>query len=570
LLRHPEATAQDILRLPTAKPEPNPRQNEPVPAKGEPRKTQATELIELTEPLDLFHSDDDVYVAIEQSAHRETWPLRSPAFRSWLARQYYLKNGRAPGSQAVEDALRTLSAKAQFEGTERGVHIRVAEHDGRIYVDLGDEDWRAVEIDERSWRVVDRPPVHFVRRPGMRPLPTPKKGGSLDALWDLLNVDDPVARSLILGWLVQCLRPRGAYPTLVLQGEQGTAKSTCARILRTLVDPSRMPIRSPPRNEEDLAIAARNTWVLALDNLSGVPMWLSDALCRLGTGGGIGTRQRYTDVNEVLINVQRPIVLNGIDDIATRQDLLDRALVVILEPITEDRRRSEEDLWVEFEQTAPGILGCLLDAVSKAIQRLPEVQLTRLPRMADFARWVTAAEPALGMADGAFLRSWQNYRDEALVAALADSPVAMAVKELVRHQGRWRGTATELLTALERSGGDNMFRDRYLPRTPNRLSNHLRRLAPALRQNGVRIEFSRGRHRTIALERDQKSWSPSEGTGDNRPVEEDHRRSNDDPPSLWSPVMTGGSTITTISTILYMKILKKKEGKSVPLRSRAI
>ncbi|HKF95677.1 MAG TPA: hypothetical protein VKB96_14000 [Gammaproteobacteria bacterium] len=147
------------------------------------------------------------------------------------------------------------------------------------------------------------------------------------------------------GRLVVAMRPTGPYPVLILQGEQGTAKSTAAKVLRLLIDPSAAPLRTAPRDERDLMIAARNGWIIALDNLSGLSSWLSDALCRIATGGGVSTRELYSDTDEVLIDVQRPIILNGIDDIATRQDLIDRSIIINLEPIPENKRKPEAEFW---------------------------------------------------------------------------------------------------------------------------------------------------------------------------------------------------------------------------------
>src|SRR5690606_32570828 len=207
----------------------------------------------------------------------------------WLRREYYDAHGKPPGAQAIQDALATLDAIAHFEGPTYPVYVRVAEHNDAIYVDLCDDAWRAVEITADGWRVVANPPVRFYRTKGMLPLPVPVAGGSVDELRPLLPGLDDEGWILFVSYLVQALRPR---------------------------------------EERDLLIAARNGWVIALDNLSGTPVWLSDALCRLATGGGWSTRELYSDTDEVLINVQRPVILNGIDDLLSRDDLRDRAIIL--------------------------------------------------------------------------------------------------------------------------------------------------------------------------------------------------------------------------------------------------
>src|SRR5215469_16231220 len=279
-----------------------------------------------------------------------------------------------------------------------------------LYLDLGDATWRAVEIDTTGWRVVDNPPVRFRRASGMQPLPVPIQGGSITALRSFLNVQTDSDFVLVVAWALAVLRNRGPYPVLVLSGEQGSAKSTFSAILRALLDPNTAPLRALPREDRDLFIAASNGHVLAFDNVSWLPAWISDTLCRLATGGGFAVRQLYTDQDEVLFDAARPVILNGIEDIVTRPDLADRAVFLTLEPIPEERRRSEAELWASFETERPCILGALLDAVVEGLKRLPETNLPKLPRMADFALWATAAELALWK-QGTFWAAYASNRE---------------------------------------------------------------------------------------------------------------------------------------------------------------
>src|SRR5262249_5172222 len=151
--------------------------------------------------------------------------------------------------------------------------------------DLGDESWRAVEIDATGWRVIDNPPVRFRRAGGMRALPVPVPGGSVQTLRSFLNVRSDADFVLVVAWMLACLRNRGPYPVLALSGEQGSAKSTFSAMLRALLDPNGAPLRALPREDHHLFFAANNAHVLVFDNVSGLPAWISDTLCRLATGG---------------------------------------------------------------------------------------------------------------------------------------------------------------------------------------------------------------------------------------------------------------------------------------------
>ncbi|MDP9478789.1 MAG: DNA polymerase, partial [Actinomycetota bacterium] len=451
--------------------------------------TQSAVLVRFGEEADLFHSPDgEAYATLETEGHRETHAIKSRDFKLWLKHRFYERFGKPPGSQALKDALEVLEAEALFEGEEHPVHIRVAEHDGAIYVDLVNNAWKAVQITPEGFKLVSDPPVRFRRRKGMLALPNPIEGGKVDALRRFVNVRDEAAWRLLLAWLVQAFRPTGPYPILILQGEQGSAKTTLARILKAIVDPSTAPVRSAPRGEHDLVIAATNSWVLSLDNLSGLPPWLSDALCRLSTGGGFGTRTLYENDEETIFYATRPALLNGITDVATRADLLDRSIILVLHTILEGDRRPEAEIWREFQEALPGILGGIFEAVSTALRNLPETTLPRLPRMADFALFATAAEESLGMEPGGFMATYDESRREISQLALEADPVAVAVVKLMEGKEEWVGTAAELLKALRKRVDDDVRCYKTFPKQPQHLSRHLKRLAPVLRAEGVEME----------------------------------------------------------------------------------
>ena len=431
--------------------------------------TQADILIDLAGAAELFHAPDGTAFAdLDINGHRETWPVRSKGFRRWLARQYFEATQGAPSSEALQSTLNVIEAKAHFDAPEREVHIRVGGVEGRLYLDLCDEAWRAVEIDSTGWRVIDRPPVRFRRAAGMQPLAMPVPGGSIETLRSFLNVQSDSDFVLVVAWALAVLRNCGPYPVIVLSGEQGSAKSTFSAILRALLDPNTAPLRALPREDRDLFIAASNGHVLAFDNVSGLPAWISDTLCRLATGGGFSVRQLYTDQDEVLFDAARPVILNGIEDIVTRPDLADRAMLLTLEPIPEERRRPEAELWAAFEAERPRILGVLLDAVVQGLQRLPETRLPKLPRMADFALWATACEQALWPA-GTFWAAYSRNRDDAVESVIDADPIAAAVRAVMATRTVWTGTASDLLGALAEAAGERVAKSKTWPDSPRAL-----------------------------------------------------------------------------------------------------
>lgn len=501
-------------------------------------KSQADELVDLAADAYLFHTpggyDSEGYAAVEVGDHRETWSVGSNAFKRWLAKRFHNETGKAPNSSAIDDALTIIAGKAIYEGPEHEVAIRMAGAGDAVYLDLGDSEWCVVEITNAGWRVISGKdaPVWFIRKRGMLALPVPVKGGTIDELRPLLNLLDDTSWVLFVGCLVGYLRPTGPYPILIVDGEQGSAKSTTCRFAVRLIDPRKAALRRPPKSERDLMIAASNGWLVGFDNLSGVQPWLSDTICSLATGGGFAARELYTDDDEKLFDAMRPVLLNGIDSVATRSDLLDRAVHLHLPNIPDEKRLQQRELEASFETVHPRVLGALLDAVSAALKGHASVQLDRTPRMADLATWVTAAEPALAWRRGTFLDAYLANREEANEAAIEASAVGQAVLGFMRERLSWEGTAQELLDQLDpEAAGKVTLAGRRLPKSAAGLSRALRRVAPNLRASGLVVEFlpREGRRRPIRLARGARQ-SGDDGSGPARDGQASENRHSESGP----------------------------------------
>lgn len=457
---------------------------------------QAHVLVNLADDVELFHATgtDTGYAAVRVNDHHETWPVRSKGFRRWLVKKFFDAHGKPPATQALEETLGVIEARAQFEGPSHDVALRVGGTDQAIYLDLANDAWQVVEIDRDGWRVVTVPPLKFRRSRGMLALPVPERGGSIAELKNFINIGSDEQWVLFLASLCMKFRPRGPYPIDEFNGEQGAAKTTAGRVAKRLIDPNAAPLRAAPKDEHDLMIAARNNSVLAFDNVSHLPPWLSDAFCRLATGGGFATRELYSDADEMIFDAQRPVVLNGIEDLGTRSDFTDRVLRFTLPVISEKKRKTEDEFWAAFDAAHPRLLGALLDVVSGALRHLPDVHLRKMPRMADFAKWGTAVERALNWPRGRFIRAYTGNRDDAHETAVESSVIGKPLKRVVNmRRGKWVGTAGELLGALNRLPDDETRRSKFWPKTPEALSGMLRRLAPSLRATGWEVTLPTGR-----------------------------------------------------------------------------
>jgi hypothetical protein len=447
---------------------------------------QASQLIKLAEGCELFHTSSNVpFASCKVDGHRENYPLRSSEFENWLRGGMHRCFGNAPTPQVMGAALGVLQARACFSGPLREVYVRVAEHEGDIFIDLADRDWRVVRVSaDAGYSVLSESPVKFKRPKGLLALPEPQSGGRIEDLRPFVNIGDDRQWRLLVGFILGAFHPTGPYPILEVNGDQGSGKSVMTKVLRLLVDPNVAPARSLG-NLHDLALAANNGWLLGFDNLSFIRKHMSDALCRVSTGGASARRTLYEDEGETIFEAKRPVVLNGIGNFITESDLLDRTLVLQLPAIRSAQRQDERQFWKNFTEVQPKIFGALLDAVSCAMRTVDSVPArTDWPRMMDFAKWVTAAEGQLGWKSGSFMEAYNENREEANARVIDDDKFAQAIIDLA-NTGGWSGTASELLPVVN-PGGDAGF-----PQAANKLKQRLSELTPNLQAIGVPVESAR-------------------------------------------------------------------------------
>lgn len=292
---------------------------------------------------DFFHSAEATFADVLVDGHRNTWPLSGAEFASWLLHQFYIEMKKAPSLTAMKTAIRTLSALAKFEGAAREVFLRAAKFKGKIYLDIGDPEWNVIEIDRTGWRVIQDSPVRFRRTQGMQTLPMPERGGSIAQLRPLVNLTDD-GFVLYVSCVLDALCPGRPHPVLYLAGEEGSAKSTAAKIARSLIDPNEVPLRNLPVTVRDIFVSANGSHALVFDNVSSISPAVSDALCQLTSGSGFGTRRLYTDTAQVLIGGYRPVIVNGLANAISRSDLADGAVVVPMQRVAAEQRCSETEI----------------------------------------------------------------------------------------------------------------------------------------------------------------------------------------------------------------------------------
>ncbi|OKH72318.1 hypothetical protein FIV07_21395 [Mycobacterium sp. THAF192] len=414
--------------------------------------------------------------------------------RADLAARYFTETGAVAGGQALTDATLILEGLAATQAPDK-LNLRVADHHGTIYIDTGDPNGQVIKVCDGRWSMAPTAPVRFLRNTKLTgAMPAPSSRGDVTKLWEFVNVaveDRPVLLAFLVAALVQCDVP---HPVLALFGEQGSAKTTSTRSLVELIDPSPAPFRQAPRDADSWAVAASGSWVVALDNLSAIPPWLSDSLCRAATGDAMVKRSLYTDADLAVIKFRRCVIINGIDVGAIRPDLAERLAIVELRRIDPRMRQSEAEMRQRWETALPGIFGGLLDLAASVHHRLETIKVEDSPRMADFCRTLAAVDEILST-NG--VRRYMSRANQLSEDSLSVDPFIEQLRSrtLEPAVGQSGSDLLMLLTPVN----DDWQRPRDWPKNGRDVSGLLRRHAPALRNLGWVIEDDGARNRRNVL-----------------------------------------------------------------------
>lgn len=416
-------------------------------------------------------------------------------FVDWLSFAYYSSTkgdaqfGVSASEAAIKQACFALNGIAKYEGKTQRAFLRVAQKDDDThYIFLANERMQTVEVTPNEWRVINKSPVKFYKPEAMQALPIPISGGDISALWQFVNIQEK-DRPLVLAWMLESFREQTKKPVLAITGMQGSAKSSTHDKIRQLIDPNTANLRPAPKNREDIFVSAGCNWNVSFENVSNLSHEMQDAICTLATGGGYATRTLYTNSEETIINVMRPVIINSIPTVITAQDLTDRVIAIEAPPIT--AYKADSEIQKEWEQLKPSIFGALLDLFVATLSKLPIAKSDDKIRMADFTKLGEAMMIAQGHEAGEFTRLYAENRNESIAKSLESSPVAVAICEMAdSYAGEstliYQGTMGSLLEKLTQ----NKTYGESLPRSPRALSDSLKRQSPALLAHGITINIS--------------------------------------------------------------------------------
>jgi hypothetical protein len=440
-----------------------------------------------------FFVDDykDIFAHYENMGHYEIKNIKSSDFLRFISTKYYLLMGETTSLDTLKNSIDFLPAIYGQDPSCLPIYdleTRVAERDGKIYYDLSDKDWTICEIDENGHRLTKQSVPIFRRNAGQNAQLSPTDDNCFEEIFKFVNIhaDDQL---LFAVSLVSYFMPSIAHPILMFSGKPGVSKTTSHSIIKSLVDPTIVMYQKIPKDDKDLLLQWRNQWVLFYDNVSTITSDISDTFCRGVTGEGSSVRKLYTDVDEIYCNLRRCFLLNGIDQPGTKPDLMQRTVLLELQPIKDEDRKTEESIFKSFNELKPKLLGSIFNIISRSMKIKESVKLSKLPRMADFAVWGEAISQAMGYPVNTFVNQLIERQDKQEKETAEFDPLYTAFVTLLEQEefgGSLEGSSTFVLDKLK----DKVSFDqkKYLPHSPGSFGKKINRMKEIYASNGLLIE----------------------------------------------------------------------------------
>ena len=370
--------------------------------------------------------------------------------------------------------------------------MRVSKKDGKFYYDLCD---KVIEITPYGWKIIDELPILFRRYSHMKEQVIPVKNGDIWQFFDFVKVAEN-HRLLIIVYIISCFVPEIPKPIFYPKGAQGSGKTTLAEIIKSLCDPSETPTLIAPRKDDQLVQNLAHHYMSVYDNLSDIPVWMSDILCQMVTGGGYAKRQLYTDDGDFIYKLKGAVGINGIN-LCLKPDLLDRTILLHLEKISQNERRNIREVKEGFEKVKPEIMGGIFDVLSKAMNLYPFLKgkLETLPRMADFAEWGYCIAESIKEGYGEkFIEAYQENVRRQHNEIIENSTLAQSVIALMNNHEEWEGTIKDCYTELCVLTGYEMGKipreDTSFPKSINKLRGMLKAIKSDLSEYGIDYKIS--------------------------------------------------------------------------------
>lgn len=406
-----------------------------------------------------------------------------------LILKFFRDTGFKRNKEIILQMHEEIQALASLSNLRLKVSIRIFKDDGIVFIDLANLKGEIVKITNNKIDILKNETINFLRPTSLHEIPYPEYSEDwLERLEKYTNFQAEQDLILFLTFLVKS-HFEGAHPILVLEGPQGSAKSSTTKLARNIIDPAAPSIVAPPRSSDDILIESKKGYVLAFDNLSGINADLSDCFCRTSTGGGITKRTLYKDESFKSHTLCRPIIINGIEEPTDRADFSERAIILNLKKISAENRISELEWEKGLKTDLPKILGGFYQLISDVLKCLPDIQTTNLPRMTEFARIGIAVENALSFNPGYFLSIYKNNLELKNENTFFNDPLCLALENILKGKKEILFNGTEELRreVLNHISQDYRYSN-YCPKSPSAFSGRLSRLGPVLYSQGIEVE----------------------------------------------------------------------------------
>lgn len=440
----------------------------------------------------------EAYAAVDFDGS-QVMKISSSEFEDWLFNYVYEITGIGMSDSQMKSVLKILNNRAKNYSCS--LLVRTAREQDRVYYDLGSG--KFVEVTEQGWEVIEPgSKILFKKFKHQKQQVSPEPGGTLDDFIRLVNVTDKKSEILLKIYLVAAFIPNFPHPVLVIQGPQGSSKTTLCRFLKDLIDPSSLESDSLFGDNDIPAFIqkASHHWLFVLDNLSFLSDKISDVISRICTGGGLSKRKLYSDDDDFIYNFKHLIALNGITQVVYKPDLLDRSLMIQLDRIGEQERLTEDELWAKFESVKPGILGAIFDAVSEALKEYPNIQVEKLPRMADFVKMGCAIAKAIGYTQEEFLQAFEQNTISQTDAAVEGNPIAAVIADFMEDREHYLGSPGELYQLLSQKAFDLGLQNSYgWPKAANTFTKQFPVIQPVLQTLGLQIRAWKSNKRYVEI-----------------------------------------------------------------------
>ncbi len=494
-------------------------------------KNNSTLLIEIAEEkIEMLFKDQygEGHVrATVNNDHLEIMPINSSKFTRFISKSFYENYGYILSKETINGVVQIIQAKAEFGETRYDLFLKVARYNGDLYYDLTNNKHQVIRIfinKEKGigeWEILDTTPVPLFRRYNQIPQDLPSfsipsklkvdSNSSEDSissqvyddpldifLTNLTNIKIKNDRLLVKISLISYFVPDIPHIIMLIHGSKGSAKSTFQLMMKNIVEPAKPSLLTLHNRSDEFIQQLAHNYLPTYDNIKYVPKWLSDEVCKAVTGVGQTKREIYSIDNDKIYEYKHCLIFNGINLAFSEADVLDRSILIRLEEIDDNNRKTEEDILEEFNDLKPDILKVIFDTLANAMAIKEDVKdrlkrLGKLPRMTDYAVWCEAISQSLGNKEGQFLDVYYDNLSLQNDEVVESSLVAKVIIEFMADKAEWKESATELLSTLTSVLSDKderVVKSRSWPNSSNSLSRKINELTSTLKKRGIEITHS--------------------------------------------------------------------------------